>query len=448
MKPSFFFSKNKKGIKCLNCGQTISENDNFCPNCGQVNDENRISLKQYFSEYLSGFYSFDNRFIKTVMPLIFKPGKVTREYIEGKRKKYVNPFQFYLHVTIIFFLIQGVFNTIDEYKFSNTSNRVEAKEGKDLSNLLTNDNTLKKPILNNINKKDSLNDSKTHLFDSYIDSIFTNSDYLEKLSSTELSKAEKDSIFDFVFNSITEHTSKSIEGLYTDDWDGHKKIIDHKSDVLDHIKSVFKEKQVNYDIPEYYSKLVEDSLFNLFFEYKRFSKMKAFIDYDRKNKEANVNIALDEMGYEKSYWNIFYFNNAKKINKSQKDPVFWKSWADSFISKISIALFFLLPIFTLIVALLYIRSKYNYTEHLVFVFHVQTAFFIILILTIIIDRIFNTSLISFFLIIFLFYLYKAMRNFYKQGRFKTLVKHFILNTFFMVMALIGGIIISFLAFLI
>jgi len=53
-----------------------------------------------------------------------------------------------------------------------------------------------------------------------------------------------------------------------------------------------------------------------------------------------------------------------------------------------------------------------------------------------------------FLTVFLLYLYKAMRNFYEQGRFKTIVKFILLNTSFFILAAIGGVIVSFLAFLI
>ncbi len=173
------------------------------------------------------------------------------------------------------------------------------------------------------------------------------------------------------------------------------------------------------------------------------------MEYDSKNKNADIYVALEELGYEKTYWNIFYYSKAQNLNKFKDDPEFRKSYADNIIGKISIALFFLLPVFTLVVALLYIRNKYNYTEHLVFVFHVQTAFFIMLMLVIIIDRIFNTDIgILFFFLIFLFYLYKALRNFYQQGRFKTIIKYLILNTFFVILATIGGVIISFIAFLI
>ena len=121
MKSVTRFNSNFRGTVCLNCNQIISKEDNFCPNCGQVNDKNPVSVKQYFSEYLSEFFEFDSRFIRTIIPLLFKPGMVTKKYVEGKRKSYVNPFQFYLHITILFFLIQGVFSSIDEFNPTNNN---------------------------------------------------------------------------------------------------------------------------------------------------------------------------------------------------------------------------------------------------------------------------------------------------------------------------------------
>ena len=115
MKSTTRFNKNKRGIECLNCKQPISDNDNFCSNCGQVNDELPLSIKQFVSEFFSGFFSFDTRFFKTFIPLIFKPGKVSKDYIKGKRRRYVNPFQLYLHVTILFFLVVGLFTALDKY---------------------------------------------------------------------------------------------------------------------------------------------------------------------------------------------------------------------------------------------------------------------------------------------------------------------------------------------
>ena len=175
-----------------------------------------------------------------------------------------------------------------------------------------------------------------------------------------------------------------------------------------------------------------------------------FMDYEKKQPDADVLTALDDLQYEKSYWNVFLYSKSKDWNEAANDPQnYGQELQDRILSRISVALFFLLPVFTLIVSLLYIRRKFNYTEHLVFVFHTQTVFFIFLLLFIILGRSVHSETVPWiFLPLFLIYLYMAMRRFYSQGWFKTLVKYIMLNFFFMILAVIGGIIISFLAFMI
>jgi hypothetical protein len=88
---------------------------------------------------------------------------------------------------------------------------------------------------------------------------------------------------------------------------------------------------------------------------------------------------------------------------------------------------------------MYIRKKYTYTDHLIFSFHNQSLLFILLIVSYLIDAILKTESGGLFILIFAIYLYKAMRSFYGEGRFKTIVKYSILNTVFIILASIGGI---------
>jgi len=93
--------------------------------------------------------------------------------------------------------------------------------------------------------------------------------------------------------------------------------------------------------------------------------------------------------------------------------------------------FIILPLFALVLYLLYIRRRkqYNYVAHAIFTVHyyclVFIGFFFILLITLnkIIDIVAEPLL--FFAI--LIYLYVAMLKFYKQGWFKTLIKYILLN---------------------
>ena len=114
MKLPIKFSNVQKGLECLNCGRPLEGHDNFCPQCGQKNNIKKLSFNGFLNQMVSGFLSYDSRFWRTFIPLIIKPGKVSKDYIEGKRSRYVNPFRLYLNVSIIFFLFLGI-----QTRFSN-----------------------------------------------------------------------------------------------------------------------------------------------------------------------------------------------------------------------------------------------------------------------------------------------------------------------------------------
>jgi len=99
-------AKVKKGEYCLNCEAQIEE-ANYCPNCGQINDTRHLTFGQLISESLSNFLAFDGRFFKTFWTVISKPGRVAREFTQGKRVRYMNPVRFYfLSSLLIIFAIQ------------------------------------------------------------------------------------------------------------------------------------------------------------------------------------------------------------------------------------------------------------------------------------------------------------------------------------------------------
>jgi len=118
----------------------------------------------------------------------------------------------------------------------------------------------------------------------------------------------------------------------------------------------------------------------------------------------------------------------------------------SFHTFLSLCLFSF-PYFTLSLKLFYIRRKYTYVEHLIFVFHTQTVFFLLLAAFFMINYIKDAEyIIAIFFLLFLGYLFVAMRRFYQQGYFKTLVKFILLNIIYLTFAIIGMIIVSFISF--
>ncbi len=100
-----------RGPECLNCGCPLDLTDKFCSNCSQRNTTKQLSINDFFQEFLSSIFTYDSRLRFTIKDLLFKPGTITKNYVRGQRLKYANPFRFFLSVSIIYFIIQGLFSS-------------------------------------------------------------------------------------------------------------------------------------------------------------------------------------------------------------------------------------------------------------------------------------------------------------------------------------------------
>ena len=100
-----------RGPSCLNCSHPLELTDKYCSNCSQLNTTKQLSIKDFFQEFLSSIFTYDSRLRYTLKDLLFKPGTITKNYVNGQRLKYANPFRFFLSVSIIFFIIQGLINS-------------------------------------------------------------------------------------------------------------------------------------------------------------------------------------------------------------------------------------------------------------------------------------------------------------------------------------------------
>ena len=101
-------SKNRrKSDTCLNCRFSLRPEDNYCPNCGQENNTNKIPVKHLLFEVFEDFFHFDAKIWNTIKASFSKPGRITLDYLEGKRARYIPPVKFYVFVSFIFFLLLG-----------------------------------------------------------------------------------------------------------------------------------------------------------------------------------------------------------------------------------------------------------------------------------------------------------------------------------------------------
>lgn len=87
---------------CTDCGAAVESR--FCPECGQPTHVHR-SLLHLVEEVLHGVLHFDARVWRTLPLLALNPGRLTREWVQGRRTRYVSPLALFLFtVFLIFFL--------------------------------------------------------------------------------------------------------------------------------------------------------------------------------------------------------------------------------------------------------------------------------------------------------------------------------------------------------
>ncbi len=90
------------GGPCANCGATLS--GAFCQACGQAAHVHR-SLLHLSEEVLHGVLHFDAKGWRTLPLLLFRPGLLTRRYIDGQRTRHVSPLALFLFTVFLMFFV-------------------------------------------------------------------------------------------------------------------------------------------------------------------------------------------------------------------------------------------------------------------------------------------------------------------------------------------------------
>ncbi|WP_374389029.1 DUF3667 domain-containing protein [Brevundimonas sp.] len=98
-KPTGKAGEHDHGV-CSDCGAQTS--GNFCANCGQPTHVHR-TLLHLGEELLHGVMHFDARIWRTLPLLWLNPGRLTREWIAGRRTRYVSPLAMFLFTLFVMF---------------------------------------------------------------------------------------------------------------------------------------------------------------------------------------------------------------------------------------------------------------------------------------------------------------------------------------------------------
>lgn len=107
-------SPRSSSTECTNCGAPIT--DTYCGACGQCAANRVVPLWQVANELLEDLFDLDLRILRTLPTFFFRPGRLTVEYVQGRRRRYIRPLRLYLFSSFLLFTVLA-FTSLDGLSF-------------------------------------------------------------------------------------------------------------------------------------------------------------------------------------------------------------------------------------------------------------------------------------------------------------------------------------------
>jgi hypothetical protein len=91
------------GATCANCGAPVV--GPYCATCGQETVLGLPTARAFLREAAGRYIALDGRTWRTLAGLFFRPGFLTREYLMGRRRRYVRPGRLFLVLALAMFAV-------------------------------------------------------------------------------------------------------------------------------------------------------------------------------------------------------------------------------------------------------------------------------------------------------------------------------------------------------
>lgn len=315
--------RRRKKNSCLNCGAQLDEVYNYCPICGQENTDNRVNFKTLVGDFFNNYIGVDSRMGRSLIPFLRYPGKLTEDFVSGKRVSFMHPIRLYLVLSLFYFFVISLPDT----RTSDDSEPVPESED------VATDST-SNPVVTTENLEDVL----------------------------------------------SRGTDKDVTNEEMTD-DGFWIITDENFDIFQDLR----------DNKALTDQMILDSL------------------------------NTDEMGF----WEVMVAKQMIRVGRSEQENLV------SYIQQnLPIMMFFMLPLYALILKLFYIRRSSLYIDHMVHALHLHAFFYflfgmIVLLYQYILRFSWAEDLLVFGAFIWMtVYCFRSFRRVYNQGWFKTFLKLF------------------------
>jgi uncharacterized protein DUF3667 len=386
--------KERKEKNCLNCQSEIV--GRYCHSCGQENLEPKETVWHLVQHFFNDITHFDGKFFETVKYLLRRPGFLSLEYMKGRRMSYLNPIRMYVFTSAIFFIILFSLKKPEDIAKGSGLSKKQETHLRGIPQLLADQDKQRKKLAKELDEGDReeqciaiQNDSIQIVSIRKIYGDSTRQTFSDEELKGMLLRAYNDSL---AKAGVSDATRKRIAGIL-DDNDGSNNT-------------------VNFGFGQTNAKTVEG--------------------YD--SSERALPDSLRDGWFKRTM-----MRRSILINQEWHEDrrLFMEHLVENIFHSFPKILFISLPIFALILNMLYFRHKqYYYVDHGIFTIHVYCATFILLLGAILVQslkevvewqwlRIILDIAIFALYVYMMIYLYKAMRGFYRQRRAKTLVKYVI-----------------------
>jgi hypothetical protein len=381
--------KERKEKNCLNCQSEVV--GRYCHHCGQQNLEPKETVWHLVQHFFNDITHFDGKFFETVKYLLRKPGFLSREYMRGRRMTYLNPIRMYVFTSAIFFILLFSLSKPEVMVSKRAKNGAKgivallADQARLQKNLQSEEDEDDREEMRNKIKNEGIeiaaikrvygDSTKLTFNNDQLNSLLAQS-YADSLLQSNLAAADAQRL-----RNAMRHVNEPNQVNFLN-WHGEYRDVEE------------------YDSSE---RALPDSLRDGWLKKKIMRRM----------------ILMDQ-------------------EYKDEPRLFQEHLIENVLHSFPKILFVSLPIFALILNMVYFRHKqYYYVDHGIFAVHLYVATFILLLVAMLLSQlkdVVGPVWIKIILDILIFadcvylmiYLYKAMRGFYQQRRGKTFLKYMII----------------------
>jgi hypothetical protein len=87
---------------CRNCGAPLGQpRPNYCGHCGQETHLKPPTIGEFLQQFGGSYVAMEGALWRTLLLLLFRPGRLTKEYFAGRKRRYVLPLRLYLTISVV-----------------------------------------------------------------------------------------------------------------------------------------------------------------------------------------------------------------------------------------------------------------------------------------------------------------------------------------------------------